>query len=365
MLSNREFVALFTSGDPVKVRLFNKEIKKLNFLDRESVWTELRSKGYKEASVALKEPKTKVIKKSEACDLASNAAQILSEVSNIPENPVVKIQKNGSQHSSVQKSRVVKIPKGAVKVSKESEIEYIVLNSAEQERLADIVWRMRKNEPLESVQILASKAMSQFPAERRHVNTNFNFLAEYLKKRDEVLLEKEADLIKLEQKIKQLKEPSLADVMKSADLELVGIIYNDLVSNAIKSSRSEPTPVSSPVVIPAGSNVTINVSPETTSSPAVPKKFKITIVGTKSDQNLKLKDKLSNKIEFTFIDKDRNNITFPSGQDAVLLWADFISHSIQDRVRKQLTKTGTKIIVHRGGLSNMIDRLEKQINTMR
>jgi hypothetical protein len=70
---------------------------------------------------------------------------------------------------------------------------------------------------------------------------------------------------------------------------------------------------------------------------------RIALVGFKNEQGAFIVDGLRGRAKVEIIDKNRSH--FESSADIILMWARFVSHSMQDQIKKNM-KVGARLITH-------------------
>lgn len=91
---------------------------------------------------------------------------------------------------------------------------------------------------------------------------------------------------------------------------------------------------------------------------------RVALVGFKSDQGAFVVDQLRGKAKVEIIDKNRSH--FESSADIVLMWARFVSHAMQDQIKKNI-KVGARLIIHNqyddrpAGLKAAVVELERAL----
>lgn len=100
------------------------------------------------------------------------------------------------------------------------------------------------------------------------------------------------------------------------------------------------------------------------SQPQPAKLPRIALVGFKADQGAFVADELKGKAKIEIVDKNRSH--FESSADIVLMWARFVSHAMQDQIKKKM-KLGAKLIIHNqyddrpAGLKAAVGELERAL----
>jgi hypothetical protein len=86
---------------------------------------------------------------------------------------------------------------------------------------------------------------------------------------------------------------------------------------------------------------------------------KVTVVGLLPDQARNLEEKLAGLAELNFIDKNRRSPTaIPPVQDILVLAAEFVSVPMKIEAKKR-AENGTQVILHRGGVGLMAQKLKE------
>lgn len=282
----------------------------------------------------------------------------------------------------------------------------IVWTDEEWDRLADLVWRVRKNEPTESLVGICKRVMPQFPAERRRiirVNNDILPLIARLTERDEETLKTADELEKTKHKVEQLQAqiariPTREEVLGTLTDEEVIQHYgqrlleiltpedllsslpheailsyfptNELAAHLVRSAL-ETYQDTQRELLGAMRELTTVVKEQQQHKPAphrpsmpLPKPQvrlpRVTVVGLLPIQQGTVETKLKGRANFNFVDKNRkpDNSAIPDNQDVILLAANFINHSMQDLAKRKAQGTQTKVILHHGGIDTLIRRLD-------
>lgn len=84
------------------------------------------------------------------------------------------------------------------------------------------------------------------------------------------------------------------------------------------------------------------------------KKPKVVIIGPLNRQLPEIEKQLDGKVDCRFIDKDKVK-SLPSDADLYVLWGDFVSHNLEDKLGKE------RVYVHRGGTGRMVKAIMDRV----
>jgi len=281
----------------------------------------------------------------------------------------------------------------------------------EWDQLAVLVWRARKNDPSETLIGLVKKVMVQFPEHRRRtirvlneikplverlqacdakietVSDDLEFsklrIAELesqqqkIPSRDEILgtLTDEEILQHYGERVLNLHSPDEILKQYSTDVLLSNIQTPDIVAYAFKAgvemfldSQREMVGAVRELTATVKQQASATSNNRTTThgtKPSIPmprptpsKLPKVTIVGLLGNQQIKVEERLEGRANFNFVDKNRRVDAIPSGQDIVLLAANFISHALHAAAKKAVDGTTTRLIIHHGGVDMLVRKLD-------
>lgn len=298
----------------------------------------------------------------------------------------------------------------------------------EWDKLTELVWNARKNNPTETLIILSNKVMGHFSADRRKnivTSRQIEPLVQRIKVFDEQLAKEnerlKADAAKIKEKSDQeiniLKEqtgqlqqqiqqiPSRDEILGTlTDQEMMShygqrVLDNLSPDDILRSYSSEALLSYVPVLDTISYLFRFGVSafaesqrelvnsvkeltevvknrpmttPTTTSKPTMPmprpqvqRLPRISVVGLLPDQQNKVEAKLRGRAQFNFVSKNRQDAAaVPDNQDIVLLAANFISHGIQNGIKNRISGTNTKLVVHHGGIDLLVKKLENLLETV-
>lgn len=281
----------------------------------------------------------------------------------------------------------------------------ITWSEEEWDRLAQAVWRCRKNDPAATLVGLVRKAISGFPVERRRnirVVNELKPLLERLTKLDEEYLEATEQAERLQQRVDQMreaqsKEQILADlsddevVDRFSNRVLSHLAPDDILKNYPPEALIEYIPLPDLVgyCVKTGLEMftenqamltdtlqqltdVVRRSPQATPSrptmpmprptpmpmPGTTKLPRVTVVGLLPEQQNKVESKLRGRANFNFVDKNRKADAIPDNQDFVVLAANFINHAVQEQAKKKASGTACRIIIHHGGIQTMVKKLQ-------
>lgn len=280
----------------------------------------------------------------------------------------------------------------------------IIWTEDEWDKLAELVWRMRKNSASDTLVSLAKRAMSQLPQDRQRnirVNNELKPLIERLKAKDEELLRLEDECQSLRDRLKTTKEaPSREQVIESLTDEEIYVHFSDRVLDALTPheiiSRYPKEMLMEHIELPDMASGLVRGLLETWTAsireedelvtvlrelkdqlatasgkkqkmpmpmpmPQVRTRLpKVTIIGMKSNQQQEVEKRLGDRCNFHFVDKNRKADAIPATQDVIVLWASFVTHAMQDQAKKAANGK-TKLIVHHGGVEKMIGEIEQAL----
>lgn len=351
----QEIIAYY-EGTPGQKNWFKRKMQKLTKDDQDKIWTELKKTH-----------------------------------NNIDYNIFAKTQQKRSK-----KAKIVVIEEPATK---------IFWTDEEWDQIADLVWRTRKNDPTQSIINLCNKIMDHFPKERRRKITNLKTLKPLIER----LTEKDKSLLDLSEQL-QLCQLEIDELQK--ELENRNDQLNQLTDEEIFEKFGEKVlqncslndvvgQFSAPEIL---SNIPLNeivnhylslgmefltkkqndqnelllaikdlVTFKNDSRPPMPTPFvrpsvvkprlpKVAIVGLLPVQQQAIAKALDNKIALTFIDKNRKDGgAIPNHQDGIVVMANFVSHPIQNNVKNKIEGTKTQLIIHHGGTSELINKLNEAV----
>ena len=254
-------------------------------------------------------------------------------------------------------------------------------------QLAENAWEVRKNDPTLSFSDLVKKAQTCLPKERRKKNirpASYRVLIGLLQTRDEKLVEA-ATAAKappppptiIQKPLEELSEAELRTLIPRV-MPLIDV--EDYLQSFSPNQVFDMYPL--PMLLTylfgkgmeawqhhqAGNNHTAKAilnclqsiaakdSPNGTAMNIKPVLPKVMVVGLLNDQKNHVYNSLSKRCNISFVDKERTANLPVSDKDVVVLMADFISHAIQNQVKGRITN-GTKLVLHHGGVSKLIERI--------
>ena len=222
-------------------------------------------------------------------------------------------------------------------------MEKVRYDSAEWDKLADIIFTMRKNNPASALASLAKKAMSQMPPDRRRVLTiqTLGPIIERLKAKYRDLDQLAAKAESLDEALTDIRSRSLTrqNVIQSfTDDELVSL-FGQRVLRRMADQMDEP------VVEPS----TWSVTHEEVWKPG-PKKLVIGVLGLKNEsQRLLLQNQLGDDYEVRIL-----NPGDKSHCDLFVVWTRFVSHADSEKYKDNNT------LYHHGGLNTMAQLIREE-----
>lgn len=255
----------------------------------------------------------------------------------------------------------------------------------EWDRLAQQVWVMRKNNPAEFLPTLVRRAQESWPADRRRDikgNKQIEPLLTKLSQIDERYRSAADQLPSIQQQVESLRQKQITpeDVINSlTDREILRHFGDKVLqSTPLTEVVSKYSVVDIVNALPLNDMAIAVVqkilfSLDRTKIPIVSEapiknttkklhKMKVVILGMIANQHLAIRQAFGDSIDLSFVEVERNkNHTIPENADLYVLWAKFCSHDSQDQVRK-LIKHPNQMIVHHGGINQMIKKILERIN---
>lgn len=370
MSIEEELVALFTSGQPGKKRWFIRKMKDAPEDVQERVWSILESKGYERPEKPKKE-----------------------------EPPAIAI---------------VEPPPRSM----------IIWSDQEWDRLAQIVWGIRKNDPTDTLVGYCRRAVEQFPQDRRRTIRTTNEIKPLIDRLTLIdkkysgleakMAEMRDSVASLEAKVAESNNklagvPTREAVFNSATDDEVEFYFSERVmdmlapddvlrrydhemlmsyipagemigsiikaglemfrerDNRLGTAISELTSLirdqhKPPHVNGSGAKPAHSRPSMPMPRVATPKPLRVTVIGLLGEQQKIVESKLKGRALFNFVDKNhRTADSIPNGQDIIVLAANFISHSTQDQAKKKAAGTHTKVVIHHGGIDMMVRKLDEML----
>ena len=275
---------------------------------------------------------------------------------------------------------------------------------AEWDHLADLVESMRRNNPEPPLSCLITRALAQFPKERRRKLTGtkqMEPLVNRLKERYQTLTSAKDDLERLLQKVaEQESAPSKQEILESlTDDEIVqnfsqrvldalvpAEIFAYFPTEALLESIPNSTLIAYTIqkILEGFSETSNNFNRsfgdlgnaiqtlkrenKSAVTPSIPvprpivfnKKPRVTVVGMIGDQPVALESRLAGRANFNFMDKDQAKTSIPSSSDIVVFWARFCSHKIQNQIKNSLPPS-CRLITHHGGIHKLAETLDAML----
>lgn len=274
----------------------------------------------------------------------------------------------------------------------------------EWDKLTDLIWTMRKNDPSPPLLQLLNRAQQQLPENRRrNINTSKQEpLLIRLKAKDQKFLDESNEAQKLRDKIVNLEQApdkraileNLNDdeidlLFKSKVLDLTtpeeifshfsiehllgGIPISKLASltveRALGSVDSQNQDTANLTAMVGQLLQRVNGNANSGSKQATPvvrarRQPKVTILGMLPGQTQVVQQKLGNKADLNFVDKKRKSDVIPDNQDIIVLWTNFMSHVLFDHAKKAKDK-GAHLIYHEGGVEKMIEKIDAALTKLK
>jgi hypothetical protein len=306
-------------------------------------------------------------------------------------------------------------PKEEPKEEPKAEKQGVITRWTDQEwdRLAALVWGIRKNDPADSLIGLVRRAVEQFPADRRRtirvmsdlkpLISRLTIIDKQYASMEDKLRSAEESVQGTQAKVKALMEqlaqaPSKEDILGKVDDDEVIVYFSERVLSLLPPAdviRHYPpeavlssVPASDLLTYALRSTVDLYfegqqrltgaimdlteavrhkpAAAHTHTRPSIPMPRpqsglpKVSVVGLLPEQAKVVEQKLKGRATFNFVDKNRTSgDAIPFNQDFIVLAANFISHSIQEVAKKKAAGTSTKIVIHHGGTDTMVRKLNE------
>lgn len=308
---------------------------------------------------------------------------------------------------------------GDIKKKKHKVREMVMWTDEEWDRLADAIWRARKNDPTKTLISLLKKVMGILPTNRHRTINSTNEIKQLTKritKLDEesitarTALEEakvELELAREELKAKEdklEKVPTKEEILNSLPDDEVRTHFGERLKEIIDPesliSSFEPAELLDHVPISqtigrvfefmlnkweedrlyqrellesikklAERNMEDSSelkkkqkmpmpNPKVAVKPSLPR---VTVLGLLPKQQNQIDNRFKDRAIMNFVDKNRGDNAIPDGQDVIALAANFSSHSMQDQAKSKLG-SGTKLIIHHGGVAQLIKKIDEAIN---
>lgn len=224
--------------------------------------------------------------------------------------------------------------------------DHIRYTVEEWDKLADIIFTMRKNNPACALATLAKKAMSQMPPDRRRVLTiqTLGPIIERLKAKYRDLDQLAAKAESLDEALTDIRSRSLTrqNVIQSfTDDELVSL-FGQRVLRRMADQMDEP------VVEPSTWSVTVEGANEVPKPGS--KRVVVGVLGLKNEsQRLLLQNQLGDDYEVRIL-----NPNDKSHCDLFVVWTRFVSHADSEKLKHFDT------VYHHGGLNTMAQLIKEE-----
>ena len=388
----QDLTTLFTSGQQGKLNWFYRKMYNQSPELKNEVWHQLIAMGHsvEDAKIKVKDGPVRPVK--------TKPAPVTTPVPLPPCPPPtpmpVPVSETEEEESDEGESR-----------GRKPKVEW---SDEEWDRLADLIESMRRNNPEPPLSVLITRALAQFPQDRRRKLVGVKSmepLTKRLKERSQILLDAKTDKEKLVFKMAQMQEaPSKDEILAGLTDEEVVEMFSQrvldnltpaeifahyptemllesipptaLISHAIQMFIEGVSETSGSFtkgfqdlgsilnfVSRAGTN---GAAKPTNVAPSIPlprgmmpgKRLpRVTVVGMKGDQPVNLESRFQGRASFNFIDKDQAKQSVPSSSDVVVFWARFCSHKSQEQIRNSLPNN-CRIITHHGGTTKLAEALE-------
>lgn len=226
--------------------------------------------------------------------------------------------------------------------------DHIRYTVEEWDKLADIIFTMRKNNPACALATLAKKAMSQMPPDRRRVLTvqTLGPIIDRLKERYRDLDQLAAKAESLDEALTDIRSRSLTrqNVIQSfTDDELVSL-FGQRVLRRMADQMDEP------VVEPSTWSVTVEGANEVWKPGS--KRVVVGVLGFKNEsQRLLLQNQLGDNYEVRRLNTLTNQIC-----NLYVVWTRFVSHADSEKYK------GNNTLYHHGGLNTMAQLIREEIS---
>lgn len=188
-------------------------------------------------------------------------------------------------------------------------VERIFYTDEEWDTLAEIVYKMRKKNPVSALKTLVDAAMKQMPKDRQRKITNFGPIAERIRLLDEAVTTQAERAYMLEAQLETLKGKSVtrADVLSSlTDFELVSMFGSRILNLCLEKLKV----------------AVVNVDVAAPAERKTERPPRVGVVGLLPKQYRIVSDALPG-IEIVDIDQHTSNLPLC---DWYILWIDFVRH---------------------------------------
>lgn len=262
--------------------------------------------------------------------------------------------------------------------------ERIVWTDEEWEKLADLVVRMRLNDPVPALYTLANKAMDSFPSDRRRKIQGAAFLGplpELVSNKFKELQHAAEQAVKLQQRLDESR--TAEEILESlSDTEIIRLygerFLNTMTPEELLSQLTPPqileafktetlvgeaarrftedllnNPVIRQITIAGKPPVKQNLSPVKMRPP------KVVFIGLKNNQQDLIRESLQHIADLRFVDKQRSASDVPKGADIYVVWTRFTSHDM-GTVAKKYASPGC-YIQHTGGIEKMVESVQLKL----
>lgn len=217
----------------------------------------------------------------------------------------------------------------------------------EWDKLADIIFSMRKNNPASALATLAKKAMSQMTPDRRRELTvqTLGPIIDRLKERYRDLDQLAAKAESLDEALTDIRSRSLTrqDVIKSfTDDELVSL-FGQRVLRRMADQMGEP-------VVEAPGSYTVSVTHKPT-----PPAAKVGVLGFKNEsQRAIVQAQLGDGYDVRTLHPESASLC-----DLYVVWTRFVSHADSAKIRDM---SGNDLVYHHGGLETMAQLIREELD---
>jgi len=350
-----ELVAMYASGKTGKRVWFTRRMNKLPEETQDKVWTKLGNKGFEKPT-----PRAGINRK--------------------PRTP-----REHSENGEEIEAR-------------------IRWTDEEWDKLADLIWTMRRKDPNPPLLQLINRAQMQLPeGRRRNINTGRQEpLLVRLKQKDQAIADEAAEAGRLRDRIEGLKQaPDKQAILENLNDDEIDLLFKSKVLDlttpeeifshfsmehllgGIPISKLAALTIERTLASVDGqnqdmANLTSLVSRLVQrigngngggSKQAAPvararRQPKVTILGMLPGQTQVVQQKLGNKADLNFVDKKRKSDVIPDNQDIIVLWTNFMSHVLFDHAKKAKEK-GAHLIYHEGGVEKMIEKIDAALTKLK
>ena len=271
------------------------------------------------------------------------------------------------------------------------------LTEEEWDDLAEKLFPSVVKHPTTPLVVLANKLMAQVPVDKRKKFNGHNIepLSTRVKDRFESLLKQQTELQELKVKLLGLqstpsKEEIIAGLSDEEVLQFSQRVIGLMTPHEIMSQFTDDIlmeEIQTPVLVgkavqrtlemfqEMGDNFngTLNALKEEIEKKRVepkrsvgngaiyapPQLPKIALIGLKAVQFKEVAEKLADKAQCHYVDKNmRNGETIPNACNYVVVWTRHVPHNMQIQAQLKCAKNGSELVYHTGGTDTLVKKLE-------